>query len=158
MTTLWGKEWTGQAQKWFLFRFTGDESEINLAGDGTEVAEFSEWKWVPVEEVISNVCGFFTIIALRRKSTSLFSAQFENIIQHFKSCMIWNSEGCYLSGLISFSGTQVSGKVDVMSTFLKFPGSYATSVLIKLWHMQVVDFKKPVYERAFKHLIPLLNS
>ncbi len=45
-----------------------------------------------------------------------------------------------------------------MSTFLKFPGSYATSVLIKLWHMQVVDFKKPVYERAFKHLIPLLNS
>jgi 8-oxo-dGTP pyrophosphatase MutT (NUDIX family) len=32
MTTLWGKEWTGQAQKWFLFRFTGDESEINLAG------------------------------------------------------------------------------------------------------------------------------
>jgi hypothetical protein len=70
-----------------LFRFTGDESEINLAGDGTEVAEFSEWKWVPVEEVISNVCGFFAIIALR-KSTSLFSAPFENIIQHFKSCMI----------------------------------------------------------------------
>jgi hypothetical protein len=66
-----------------LFRFTGDESEINLAGDGTEVAEFSEWKWVPVEEVISNVCGFLAIIALRRKSTSLFSAQFENIIQHF---------------------------------------------------------------------------
>jgi hypothetical protein len=71
-----------------LFRFTGDESEINLAGDGTEVAEFSEWKWVPVEEVISNVCGFLAIIAWRGKCTSLFSAQFENIIQHFKSCMI----------------------------------------------------------------------
>jgi hypothetical protein len=64
----------------------------------------------------------------------------------------------YLSGLISFTGTEVSGKADVMSTFVKFPGSYATSVLIKLWHMQAVDFKKPVYERAFKHLVPLLNS
>ncbi len=47
----------------FLFRFTGDESEINLAGDGSEAAEFSEWKWLPVEEVISNVCAFFVAIA-----------------------------------------------------------------------------------------------
>ncbi|CAM6025307.1 unnamed protein product [Sphagnum balticum] len=58
ITALWGREWTGQAQKWFLFRFTGDESEINLAGDGSEAAEFSEWKWLPVEEVISNAVDF----------------------------------------------------------------------------------------------------
>ncbi|XP_024396184.1 nudix hydrolase 25 isoform X2 [Physcomitrium patens] len=54
LTTLWGTEWNGQAQKWFLFRFTGNDSEINLMGDGSEKPEFSEWKWVPVEDVIRN--------------------------------------------------------------------------------------------------------
>eukprot|EP01018_Ginkgo_biloba_P005623 Gb_18493 [translate_table: standard] len=49
---LWGGEWKGQAQKWFLLKFNGDESEINLAGDGTEAAEFSEWQWMPPEQVI----------------------------------------------------------------------------------------------------------
>lgn len=39
----------------FLFRFTGNDSEINLMGDGSEKPEFSEWKWVPVEDVIRNV-------------------------------------------------------------------------------------------------------
>jgi len=38
-----------------LFKFTGNESEINLLGDGSENPEFSEWKWVAVEEVIKNV-------------------------------------------------------------------------------------------------------
>ncbi|XP_002982292.2 nudix hydrolase 25 [Selaginella moellendorffii] len=58
ITRLWGKEWTGQAQKWFLFRFTGDESEIDLAGDGKEAAEFAEWKWLPVPDVIQAAVEF----------------------------------------------------------------------------------------------------
>jgi hypothetical protein len=45
-----------------------------------------------------------------------------------------------------------------MSMILKFPSCYAPSVLIKLWQMQAVDFKKPVYEQAFKHLAPLIKS
>jgi hypothetical protein len=45
----------------------------------------------------------------------------------------------------------------MMSTFLKFPSSYATNVLIKLWHMQVADLKKHVYELAFKHLTLFFN-
>ncbi|KAF3790585.1 Nudix hydrolase 26 [Nymphaea thermarum] len=43
VNNLWGTNWKGQAQKWFLLRFTGKDEEINLAGDGTEAAEFGEW-------------------------------------------------------------------------------------------------------------------
>lgn len=39
----------------FLFKFTGNESEINLLGDGSEKPEFSEWKWAPVEDVVNHV-------------------------------------------------------------------------------------------------------
>ncbi|KAL3680495.1 hypothetical protein R1sor_023451 [Riccia sorocarpa] len=58
ITILWGRAWTGQAQKWFLFRFTGDDSEVNLAGDGKEQPEFVEWKWMPAEDVIKAVVDF----------------------------------------------------------------------------------------------------
>uniref|UniRef100_A0A0D6R3R3 Nudix hydrolase domain-containing protein n=1 Tax=Araucaria cunninghamii TaxID=56994 RepID=A0A0D6R3R3_ARACU len=54
LSRLWGREWKGQAQKWFLLKFNGDENEINLAGDGTEAAEFSEWRWMPLEQVIEH--------------------------------------------------------------------------------------------------------
>jgi 8-oxo-dGTP pyrophosphatase MutT (NUDIX family) len=58
LKALWGTEWNGQAQKWFLFKFTGNESEINLLGDGSEKPEFSEWKWMPVEEVVNHAVDF----------------------------------------------------------------------------------------------------
>lgn len=37
----------GQTQKWFAFRFTGDESEINVLqpGGGAHRPEFVDWKW-----------------------------------------------------------------------------------------------------------------
>ncbi|KAL4182880.1 hypothetical protein AMTRI_Chr11g152420 [Amborella trichopoda] len=56
--TLWGGDWKGQAQKWFLLRFTGQDSEINLSGDGTEIAEFSEWSWMLPHEVIEHAVDF----------------------------------------------------------------------------------------------------
>lgn len=58
ITQLWGKEWIGQAQKWFLFKFAGDESEINLDADGIERAEFSEWKWASTDEVLERAVEF----------------------------------------------------------------------------------------------------
>ncbi|CAN0877079.1 Nudix hydrolase 25 [Linum grandiflorum] len=48
---LWGGEWHGQAQKWFLMRLTKDEDEINLE-TGEADSEFSEWKWASPDEVI----------------------------------------------------------------------------------------------------------
>ena len=40
---LWGGRWKGQAQHWFLARFTGSDAEVHLA---TAEPEFSAWKWV----------------------------------------------------------------------------------------------------------------
>lgn len=39
----------------FLFKFTGQDQEINLLGDGTEKAEFGEWSWISPEQVIELV-------------------------------------------------------------------------------------------------------
>jgi len=54
---LWGGEWHGQAQKWFLMRLTKDESEVNLASGEAET-EFSEWKWASPDEVIEQAVDY----------------------------------------------------------------------------------------------------
>ncbi|GAB2296967.1 Nudix hydrolase 25 [Dionaea muscipula] len=56
---LWGGgEWHGQAQKWFLMRFTAaDDSEINLH-NGEAEAEFAEWKWEDPEEVVEQAVDY----------------------------------------------------------------------------------------------------
>ena len=40
----WGGRYRGQRQKWFLLRFTGCDSDINLT---TAHPEFDAWQWVP---------------------------------------------------------------------------------------------------------------
>ncbi|KAI3783651.1 hypothetical protein L1987_42737 [Smallanthus sonchifolius] len=54
----WGSDWKGQAQKWFLFKFTGKDEEINLLGDGTEKPEFGEWSWMSPEQVVDRAVDF----------------------------------------------------------------------------------------------------
>ncbi|XP_074366347.1 nudix hydrolase 26, chloroplastic-like [Apium graveolens] len=54
----WGSDWKGQAQKWFLFRFTGKDDEVNLLGDGTEKPEFGEWSWLSPEQVLDGAVEF----------------------------------------------------------------------------------------------------
>ena len=43
----WRGGYRGQTQRWFAFRFTGEDSEINVKrpGGGTHAAEFDEWRW-----------------------------------------------------------------------------------------------------------------
>ena len=48
VSMLWGGRFRGQTQKWFLLRFTGEDSEIDIA---TEHPEFLEWKWVELDQV-----------------------------------------------------------------------------------------------------------
>ncbi|CAN6439064.1 unnamed protein product [Victoria cruziana] len=62
VNNLWGTNWKGQAQKWFLLRFTGKDEEINLTGDGTEPAEFGEWSWLPPEEIIDRVGTIYSTL------------------------------------------------------------------------------------------------
>ena len=41
---LWKGKYKGQRQAWYLVRFTGDDSDIDL--DAHKHPEFCEWKWV----------------------------------------------------------------------------------------------------------------
>ena len=40
---IWKGKFKGQIQKWFVMRFTGNESEINI---NTKKPEFLDWKWI----------------------------------------------------------------------------------------------------------------
>ncbi|KAE8790291.1 diadenosine 5',5'''-P1,P4-tetraphosphate hydrolase [Hordeum vulgare] len=61
LNARWGTNWKGQAQKWFLFRLTGGDDEINLMGDGSEKPEFSEWAWMTPKQVIEKVVHLFQL-------------------------------------------------------------------------------------------------
>lgn len=45
---VWKGRYRGQMQKWFLMRFTGQDSDITLE---TEHPEFDAWQWVPLADV-----------------------------------------------------------------------------------------------------------
>jgi len=49
----------GQTQKWFAFRFTGDESEIQIdpPPDGHE-REFEAWDWLPMADLPELIVPF----------------------------------------------------------------------------------------------------
>jgi putative (di)nucleoside polyphosphate hydrolase len=53
----WAGKFKGQKQRWFLLRFVGDEAEIDLSGIG-EKREFSEYKWLPMEQLPDWVVPF----------------------------------------------------------------------------------------------------
>jgi len=52
---LWGGKFRGQRQKWFCLRFTGNDSDINIA---TAHPEFSHWQWVDVAKVPELIVPF----------------------------------------------------------------------------------------------------
>jgi putative (di)nucleoside polyphosphate hydrolase len=52
---VWKGKYRGQKQKWFLLRFTGQDSDINIA---TEHPEFSEWKWMDLQDVPKFIVPF----------------------------------------------------------------------------------------------------
>jgi putative (di)nucleoside polyphosphate hydrolase len=49
-------KYRGQKQKWFAMRFTGEDGDIDIAADDHQ--EFSEWTWVPVEELVELIVPF----------------------------------------------------------------------------------------------------
>ena len=40
---IWKEPWVGQDQDWYLARFLGRDSDVNIA---TKHPEFREWKWI----------------------------------------------------------------------------------------------------------------
>lgn len=54
----WGGRYRGQTQKWFAMRFTGPDSEINVAAPPGHKPEFDAWRWAPMHEVLDLVVPF----------------------------------------------------------------------------------------------------
>lgn len=52
---LWNGKYCGQRQKWFLIRFTGKDSDINI---NTETPEFDQWKWVELDQLLVDIIPF----------------------------------------------------------------------------------------------------
>ena len=52
---VWGGRYRGQKQLWFLMRFLGADSEINIH---TSQAEFSAWKWLAIEDLSRTIVPF----------------------------------------------------------------------------------------------------
>ena len=53
-------KYRGQRQRWFAFRFTGDESEIDVddPGDGSMPAEFDAWRWEVLDRLPDLIVPF----------------------------------------------------------------------------------------------------
>ena len=52
---LWRGRYRGQTQKWFVFRFLGRDTDIDIA---TDKPEFSAWKWAEMAELPSLIVPF----------------------------------------------------------------------------------------------------
>ena len=52
---IWKGRFRGQRQKWYAFRFIGEDRDINIA---TAKPEFSSWRWAELEEVPSLIVPF----------------------------------------------------------------------------------------------------
>ena len=52
---IWKGRYRGQEQKWFVVRFLGLDNEINI---NTKNPEFSEWKWIDLENITDLVVDF----------------------------------------------------------------------------------------------------
>ena len=52
---IWKGKYRGQKQKWFIARFLGEDSEINLK---TKHQEFIEWKWIEPKELPDVIVDF----------------------------------------------------------------------------------------------------
>lgn len=55
----WKRKWRGQTQKWFAYRFTGTENEINIAAPHAGAKpEFDQWRWAERDELPTLVVPF----------------------------------------------------------------------------------------------------
>ena len=52
---IWKGKFKGQIQKWFIMRFVGNESEINIK---TKHPEFMDWKWIDLKDLTKIAVNF----------------------------------------------------------------------------------------------------
>ena len=52
---IWKGKWRGQRQLWYLFRFLGEDSDINIE---TADPEFRAWRWVDAGDLVDLIVPF----------------------------------------------------------------------------------------------------
>ena len=52
---IWKGKYKGQKQTWYLMKFLGPDSEINI---NQKHPEFDEWKWVSIDELPNLIVNF----------------------------------------------------------------------------------------------------
>jgi len=52
---IWNGKYKGQKQKWFLFKFLGNDSDINIS---TLEPEFSRWRWSTEKQLVNSIVPF----------------------------------------------------------------------------------------------------
>ena len=52
---LWKGRFRGQEQRWFLLRFQGADSDIDITRDHPE---FARWRWSPPDQVVADIVPF----------------------------------------------------------------------------------------------------
>ena len=52
---IWKGRYKGQKQKWFIMKFVGKDSEINI---NTKKPEFLDWRWADLETITDTVVDF----------------------------------------------------------------------------------------------------
>ena len=62
---IWKGKYKGQKQKWFIMKFIGDESEINIK---TKHPEFLDWKWIDLENLTKIAVHFKLEVYKKLKS------------------------------------------------------------------------------------------
>ena len=62
---IWKGKYKGQKQKWFIMKFIGDESEVNIK---TKRPEFLEWKWIDLENLTEIAVHFKLEVYKKLKS------------------------------------------------------------------------------------------
>ena len=56
---MWGGKYRGQRQHWFLMRFMGEDSDVDIA---TEHQEFRAWKWAELNEIEKLIVPFKRVL------------------------------------------------------------------------------------------------
>ena len=56
---VWGGKYRGQKQRWFLFRFDGEDSEVDI---DRPHPEFAEWRWIAADEMLARIVPFKRVV------------------------------------------------------------------------------------------------
>ena len=64
---LWKGKYRGQKQKWFIMKFIGHDSEINIK---TKQPEFLDWKWIDPEN-LTDIAVYFKLEVYKKLKSEI---------------------------------------------------------------------------------------